>query len=238
MRYPQNWLLCSRVNTGTIVIFFFKPISARTSVYKKELLIFRQIEYRLKLRCTYTNLKIVIRKFYFLINLRFIVHLFYFYLMKKLLLIRHSRAEKEVNGKDKERPLKYTGMQDAAFMAEKLKEKSLVPPVIITSPALRAKTTAEIFSEHFKQPDAEVNKAIYEASEETLIKVISQLPEEHDFIALIGHNPGVSQVIYYLTGEAKEVHTTTTAIIELNIDKWASVSANSGTLAFFSWPGE
>ena len=124
------------------------------------------------------------------------------------------------------------------FMAEKLIEKSLVPPIIITSPALRAKTTAEIFSEHFKLPDAEVNKSIYEASEETLIKVICLLPEKYDFIALVGHNPGISQVIYYLTGQVKEVHTTTTALIELEIKNWSAVSGNTGTLAYFSWPGE
>ena len=158
--------------------------------------------------------------------------------MKKLLLIRHSRAEKEVNGKDKERPLKYTGMQDAAFMAEKLKEKSIVPAFIVTSPALRAKTTAEIFSEHFKLPDAQVNKAIYEASEQTLVKVISQLPDEHDFVALVGHNPGVAQLIAFLSGLAKEVHTTTTALIEFEIDHWESISAGSGILTYFSWPGE
>ena len=157
--------------------------------------------------------------------------------MKKLLLIRHSRAEKEINGKDRDRPLKYTGIQDAAFMAEKLKDKSLVPQLLVTSPALRAKTTAEIFTEHFKFPEAEINKSIYEASEETLMGVIHQFPPEYDYIGLVGHNPGLSQVLYSLTGQAKELHTTATAIIEFETDDWTSVTTDSGKLTFFSWPG-
>lgn len=157
--------------------------------------------------------------------------------MKKLLLIRHAKAEKDTSGSDFDRPLKYTGMQDAAFMAERLKEKAIVPQIVITSPALRTKTTAEIFTEHFALPDAGTNKSIYEASERTWVKVINQLPNEYDFIAVVGHNPGVSQILDYLTGELKEVHTSATAVIDFETDDWASISADSGKLVYFSWPG-
>ena len=56
--------------------------------------------------------------------------------MKKLLLIRHAKAEKETAVKDIDRPLKYIGIQDARFMAEQLKEHSLVPQIIITRPRM------------------------------------------------------------------------------------------------------
>ena len=155
--------------------------------------------------------------------------------MKKLILIRHAKAEKD-GARDMERPLKYTGMQDAAFMAEKLKENSLTPQLIISSPALRAKTTAEIFSDHFLMPEPELDKKIYEASAQTWLKVISDLPEEYDFIAVVGHNPGISQILYDLTGEAREVHTATTAVIEFDVKKWSLVSGGLGKLSYFSWP--
>jgi len=158
--------------------------------------------------------------------------------MKKLLLIRHAKAEKDTSVKDIDRPLKYTGIQDARFMAEKLKDSSLVPQIIITSPALRTKTTAEIFADHLLLPDPTINKVIYEASQQTLLKVINQLPNQYDFIALVGHNPGISQVLYYLTGEVKEVHTSTVAVIDFENDDWASVSGDIGKLVFFSWPGK
>ena len=156
--------------------------------------------------------------------------------MKKLVLIRHAKAEKETSVKDIDRPLKYIGIQDAAFMAQTLKENSLAPQIIITSPALRTKTTAEIFADHLLLPDPETNKAIYEASQQTLLKVINKLPNEYDFIALVGHNPGIAQILYYLTGEAKEVHTSTVALIDFDTSDWAAVSGGTGKLAYFSWP--
>jgi phosphohistidine phosphatase len=158
--------------------------------------------------------------------------------MKKLLLIRHAKAEKDTSVKDIDRPLKYIGIQDARFMAERLKEKSIIPQFIVTSPALRTKTTAEIFADYLKLPNPEFNKAIYDASQQTLLRVINQLPAEHDFIALVGHNPGISQILYYLTGDSREVHTSTVALIEFEVDDWKAVSGDLGSLAYYSSPKE
>ncbi len=156
--------------------------------------------------------------------------------MKKLLLIRHAKAEKETSVKDIERPLKYIGIQDAAFMAEKLKDDSRIPQIIVSSPALRTKTTAEIFADHLLLPDPELNKAIYEASQQTLLRVINQLPVQYNFIALVGHNPSISQILYYLTGEVKEVHTSAVAEIDFDAKDWTSISGGTGKLVYFSWP--
>jgi len=156
--------------------------------------------------------------------------------MKQLLLIRHAKAEKETAVKDIDRPLKYIGIQDAAFMADKLKNKGYIPQIIISSPALRTRTTAEIFADHFSLPDPALNKKIYEASQQTLLRVINQLPEPNNFVALVGHNPGIAQILYYLTGEAREVHTSTVALVEFETDDWASVSGDSGKLVYYSWP--
>jgi phosphohistidine phosphatase len=158
--------------------------------------------------------------------------------MKKLLLIRHAKAEKDTAGEDINRPLKYIGIQDAAFMAERIKEQSIIPQIIITSPALRTKTTAEIFADHLLLPDPKTNKAIYEASKQAWLKVINQLPDQYDFIAIVGHNPGVSQILYYLTGETREVHTSTVALIDFETDDWASISGETGKLAYYSSPNE
>jgi len=156
--------------------------------------------------------------------------------MKRLLLIRHAKAEKDTAGKDIDRPLKYIGIQDATFMAARLTEQKLVPQLIITSPALRTKTTAEIFTDHFALPSPGMHKDIYEASQKTLLQVINHLPVQYDFIALVGHNPGIALILDYLTGEAKEVHTSTVAVINFEADDWASISKGAGKLVYFSWP--
>ena len=158
--------------------------------------------------------------------------------MKKLLLVRHAKAEKDTTGKDFDRPLKYIGMQDAGFMADRIKERSLIPELIITSPAQRAKTTAEIFADHLGLPEAGKNKAIYDASEKTLLKIINEFPDQCNFIALVGHNPGIAYILQYLTGQTKEVHTSTVALIDFEIDDWASVSKGLGNLVYYSSPNE
>ena len=159
-----------------------------------------------------------------------------FYHMKKLLLIRHAKAEKETGGKDFDRPLKYPGIQDARFMADRIIEKGFTPQLIVTSPALRTKTTAEIFADTLKLADPTAEKSIYEASQQTWLKVINRLPDQYDFVAVVGHNPGVADILYYLTGQSREVHTSTTALVEFDVDSWAAISGDTGTLTYYSSP--
>jgi len=103
---------------------------------------------------------------------------------------------------------------------------------------LRTKTTAEIFADALKLPDPTPEKSVYEASQHTWLKVINKLPDEYDFIAIVGHNPGVSYILHYLTGQSREVHTSTVALIEFNTDDWASISGDSGKLTYYSSPKE
>src|ERR1700712_4364099 len=119
--------------------------------------------------------------------------------MKKLLLIRHANAAHENNYLDFERPLQQSGLHDAAVMAQRLQAQNIIPQAIISSPALRTITTANVFSEHLSLPAPQPNEHIYEATDATLLHIIDQLPNQHDFIALVGHNPGISHVLYNLT---------------------------------------
>lgn len=156
--------------------------------------------------------------------------------MKKLLLIRHAKATHENGMSDFERPLKQSGMQDATVMAQRLHAHGIIPQLIITSPALRTITTAHIFSQHLAVPAVQPNEHIYEASEIALLHIITQLPPQHDFIALVGHNPGISQVLYYLTGKVKDVITCAVAFIEFDINEWKEVSMECGNLLYYDEP--
>jgi phosphohistidine phosphatase len=156
--------------------------------------------------------------------------------MKKLLLIRHAKAA-NINGIDDfERPLKQSGMEDATIMAQRLHEKGIIPQRIIASPAIRTLTTANIFSEHLAIHSVETDKKIYEASEGMLLQIINQLPDEHDFIALVGHNPGMSELLAYLTGKIKDVSTCAVALIDFEADKWSEISLNNGKIIYYDEP--
>jgi phosphohistidine phosphatase len=158
--------------------------------------------------------------------------------MKKLVLIRHAKAEKDIGGKDFDRPLKYPGIQDARFMADLIREKGIIPQLIITSPALRTKTTAEIFSDGLKLPPPQEEKSIYEATQQTLLKVVNRISDDLDFVAIVGHNPGIAYILQYLAGEAREVHTCTVALIEFEAGSWTEISGDTGKLTYYGSPKE
>ncbi|RYY22738.1 MAG: hypothetical protein EOP41_06940, partial [Sphingobacteriaceae bacterium] len=120
--------------------------------------------------------------------------------MKKLILIRHGEAEPETSRTDDfNRNLTVSGKQDAAKMAALLLNKSDFPNHMISSTAVRALNTAHIFAATFGFDDVTTEVQIYEASAETLLKIICQLSDAHETVCLIGHNPGVSNLLYLLT---------------------------------------
>lgn len=156
--------------------------------------------------------------------------------MKRLLLIRHAKAVHNNGLKDFERPLKSSGLQDAAIMAMRLKERALIPQIIVSSPALRTLSTADIFSEHLSLPGPLTDKEIYNAGEGTLLNVVNSLPDEYDFIALVGHNPGMNQLLYCYTGESRDVATCAVALIDFDADDWGSVRRDTGDLIYYDEP--
>jgi phosphohistidine phosphatase len=156
--------------------------------------------------------------------------------MKKLLLIRHAKAEHGNHTNDFERPLKESGIEDATVMAQRLVAQDIKPQLIISSPALRTHSTANIFSEHLLSHEVETDKKIYEANENALLHIINTLSDDHDFIAIVGHNPGISQILYYLTGKVKDVPTCAVALIEFDADEWRQLSMEMGELAYYDEP--
>lgn len=156
--------------------------------------------------------------------------------MKKLLLIRHAKATHETGYIDFERPLQERGLQDAAIMAARLKEKNLIPQVLVASPALRTLSTANVFSQHLAISQAQTNKDIYEATTLALIKVINALPDEYDFIGLVGHNPGMSDLLYYLTRQLHDVPTCAIMLIEFDTDSWMEIIEDAGKLVYYDYP--
>jgi phosphohistidine phosphatase len=156
--------------------------------------------------------------------------------MKRLLLIRHAKATHETGFIDFERPLQESGLHDAAIMAARLKEHNLIPQILVASPALRTVSTANVFSQHLAIPNPQTNRAIYEATQSELVKVVNALPDSYDFIGLVGHNPGMSDLIYYLTRQLQDVPTCAMMMIEFDTDSWMEIIEDSGKLVYYDFP--
>ena len=161
--------------------------------------------------------------------------------MKQLLIVRHAKSDRNDPGmRDFDRPLNDRGQKNAVEMAKRLIKQDLIPKQLVSSPALRALSTANLFADTFKKDRSEILKveSIYEASPVTLLRVINNLDDESDFTAIFGHNPGVSEIAFLLTDNAglDNLPTTGMALIEFPFEHWNMVSRGTGKLLLFDFP--
>jgi len=153
-------------------------------------------------------------------------------LMKTLYLLRHAKSSWDDPAQtDFERPLNGRGLKAAPFMGELMAKKGFEPSVIVSSPAIRAKTTAELVK-NAGSFSAEIifEKSIYEASPNALRQVVSEISNNHTTALLVGHNPGIESFILYLTRHLEPMPTAALAVIELEVEKWDDVNDGSGKL--------
>ncbi len=157
--------------------------------------------------------------------------------MKSLLLIRHAEAANPKGIDDFDRPLTPFGQEQVEILGQELNHKQLSPDIWLSSPALRAKTTAQaLWGVMQTQLPIRFEPAIYEASEQTLFQLINDLLDGYTFAALTGHNPGLSYLLYNLCSEVREVPPCTALLIDFEVDHWSHISSGSGTLRWYYTP--
>ena len=126
---------------------------------------------------------------------------------RTLFLVRHAKSS-WLNPQlaDFERPLNDRGLSNAPFMGEFMRKQKLIPGVIVSSPAARARHTAELFKEggHF---DAEIifEPKIYEASTNTLRELVSNFSDAFKSVMLVGHNPGMEGFVRFVSGRSESM---------------------------------
>ena len=159
--------------------------------------------------------------------------------MKKLYLIRHAKSSwSDVLLDDFDRPLNQRGEKNAPFMANILLQHHIFPDVIVSSPAKRAKTTAEIFA-HTLGYSKEIvwNKALYLTSPKTLLNILHTTSNEYNTVFVFGHNPELTEFANTISGETIEnIPTCGIVGFELFGNNWNSLKANSAKLIFFEYP--
>lgn len=158
--------------------------------------------------------------------------------MKKLYIIRHAKSSwKNPTLDDFERPLSKRGKKDAPFMAKILQQKGVMPDIIISSPALRAKTTAELIAKelNFKK-QITYNSKLYEADTDNIFDTILTIDESCNIVFLIGHNPGFNMFVETLVNFKENIPTC--GIVELEIDSeyFKDISSKCTKLLSFDFP--
>lgn len=140
---------------------------------------------------------------------------------------------------DRDRPLNERGNTDAPRMGRRLKERDLTVDLIISSPARRTQETAKALAailgyhtELIKTIDA-----LYHADEDTLIRTIRNLPDVHDCIMLVGHNPGLTDFVNAMQLTfIDNVPTCGVASLSFTCSSWKEVEPETGTLNFYDYP--
>ena len=159
---------------------------------------------------------------------------------KKLLLVRHAKSDwNNLNLADFDRPLNERGQKNAPEMAKRLMKNGIIPELLVSSPALRALTTAELFAQELQYERSEIVRVpgIYEARTATLLGIINNFDNRYNFVALFGHNPGISHLAGYLSdANFHEMPTCGMVLIKFPFDDWGLVSADTGEVKLYDYP--
>ena len=160
--------------------------------------------------------------------------------MKTLFVLRHAKSSWEnADLSDFERPLNKRGLEAAPLMGKVIKENRFQPEIILSSPARRAKQTAEIIKEKAEiNTEIKFEERIYEASPARLLEVVSEQSNNIERLMIVGHNPGLEGLVRLLTGQIEPMPTAALAVIDLQITKWSEISSSNGTLRTLIRPKE
>jgi phosphohistidine phosphatase len=146
--------------------------------------------------------------------------------MKTLLIMRHAKSSWSSGAlSDHDRPLNGRGKRDAPRMGELLKEIDLVPDLIVTSTAKRARTTAELVGESCGYAGEYLTtRLFYHAGVEEYLDGLQAVPEVNSVVMIVGHNPGMAELVEHLSGEPEMLTTANIAVVKLDVPKWINLS--------------
>lgn len=152
--------------------------------------------------------------------------------MRELLLVRHAKSSwKDDALSDYDRPLNKRGQKTAPLMGQLLADKHWQPDRVFSSPATRAKTTAELLLPALAIPPDQVDwhAKLYDASVSAIFSVINQAPASCQRLMVIGHNPGIEETIEALDPAFQgDIPTCCVTRIRCNINNWQDIADKCG----------
>ena len=162
-------------------------------------------------------------------------------MMKSVILFRHGKSDWDAPYmKDHDRPLSQRGVQAAKRMGKYLSKIQQVPELILSSTALRAKTTAEL-AKNFGEWDSILilERQIYESSLNDLLTILAMQNPKFSFICLVGHEPTFSHFISEMTKTScDKFPTAAMARIDFQLEDWKELKSKQGTLSWLKKPKE
>lgn len=149
--------------------------------------------------------------------------------MKTLLLLRHAKSDWANDSlSDHDRPLNKRGKDDAPRMGRVLRSEGLIPDAIVTSSAVRAASTAKIVAKAAGFEGAvQQDPRLYHADPEAYLEVAAETDDGIECLLLVGHNPGLEELVEALAGHYERMPTAALACFRVDISRWAEIDPDS-----------
>ena len=148
----------------------------------------------------------------------------------RLILLRHAKSDWSGGEPDVDRPLAGRGRRQAPGAGSWLAEHVDAVDLAVVSPARRARSTWDLVAAELPVlPQTRIDDRAYAASARELLTVVRELPDEIATAVLVGHNPGLEDLVSRLTGEWTPLPTSALAVIALS-GSWASTAPGAATL--------
>jgi phosphohistidine phosphatase len=127
---------------------------------------------------------------------------------------------------DHDRPLNDRGRRAAPLIGQKLLDHQFRPDVVLASTATRVRETlAALQSKWSFEPTVFFEKSLYLASRESLLAHVKGLHDSWNEVIVIGHNPGMGDLVSHLSGDFVDMPTAAVAIFESNTESWSDANA-------------
>lgn len=159
--------------------------------------------------------------------------------MKTIFLLRHAAAVNagERAKRDFDRELNGRGREEAARIGKFMAERSIAPQLILCSPSRRTRETIELAMQQAgSQSEMIFDERIYEASINDLLKILASIDDHVNEVLLVGHNPGIEELLVYLTNEIRPTPPATFAKMSCEIQSWSEIEVNGAHLEWLVTP--
>lgn len=160
--------------------------------------------------------------------------------MKTLTILRHAKSSwKDSTLADHDRPLNKRGERDAPVMAERIQQSGIRPSLILSSPAVRAWTTAKLIAKEISYPTEflQRDERLYHAGVRKIIDVLAAQDVDFNSIMIVGHNPGLTDFANYLMpGLTDNIPTCGIVSMTIDTDDWNLKETRKVELAAYDFP--
>ena len=150
--------------------------------------------------------------------------------MKSLFLVRHAKSSRDDPAlPDRDRPLDEKGQHDAPRMGKRLAKHKVAPDLIVSSPAVRAMTTAQLIADEvgYERKRIVSDERLYATSADTLLAVIHETDKKIDKVMLFGHNPEFTELAHRLSSEIVDMPTCAVAEFRYDTKAWRDVGSTT-----------